>query len=174
MNLEFDLLDILNDYSQKFCNKTCMIETNYKSLSEIQVVFNENNLHHLLGLHYVTKERASKTIKKIKNGQLTINSISNHNDYRKKVHYRILGYNSLEFLLIDPQTDVCIIAKDLKNNPMNLDVIFLDSRDKNKVILLGLRRAKDSMLFYPTTLHRTDKKKYDGQRKTKINKITWI
>lgn len=22
--------------------------------------------------------------------------------------------------------------------------------------------------------HRTDKKKYDGQRKTKINKITWI
>ena len=68
-----ELLEILNDYKENFCNKMCCIETAYKEMEFINIYFSKTDLHHLLGFHKVLPGNATKTINDIENGNLTIN-----------------------------------------------------------------------------------------------------
>lgn len=173
MEDKYELINILKFYTENFCQRDCLIEVNYSPIGIIQLSFEENSLHHLLGLQYVTSKRASENIQDIKSGELTYRKIKK-NDNFYKIKYRIYGIYSLSSMLISPQVDVCILAKDIDYNSMKIDVMLFDSFDSKKVILLGLRKNKKTGIYYPTTLFRTEKKKYEMFRKTKIKKIIWI
>jgi len=168
-----ELNELLQYYSETFCNRTCMLKTGYMPLSELQIVFNESDFHHLVGLHKVTRDRASVNIGKIKKQRLTLSMIVKHERF-KEIRYRILEFKSLEKMFIDPQCDICVLAKDLRTNSMNIDLILFDEVESDFIMVLGLRRAKDSLVFYPTTLYKAPKNKFKDVRKTKVEMMTWI
>ena len=64
MDSDTTLQSTLEDYQEKFCNKKCLLELNYKKMNDVIVVFSETDLHHLLGLHYVLPKNiyANKSI----------------------------------------------------------------------------------------------------------------
>lgn len=171
--IEVDLRDILSFYAKNFCEKDCLIETNYKKIGVIQISFSEDSLHHLLGLHYVTSNRASANIAEIKKGKLSLSDLKK-NDNFYKIKYRLEGVYSLSNMLIKPKADVCILEKDLHKNPMNLDLVLFEKNTSSKLMILGLRKNKTNGIYYPTTLLRTEKYKYAKTKLTKINNITWI
>lgn len=87
-----ELIDIYDYYVNNFCScKSFIVNTDFKKLSTIQIVFEENQLHHLLGLHKVTNNRASKNIKLIRKHALTISNIKNHNNF-SDIKFRLIGF----------------------------------------------------------------------------------
>ncbi|RRR73165.1 hypothetical protein CWI10_03485, partial [Streptococcus pneumoniae] len=56
------LLDCILDYQERFNRKTCQVSTNYKYLETFKVNFCLTDLHHLFGLHKITRDFASHTI----------------------------------------------------------------------------------------------------------------
>ena len=65
-----ELLDCVLDYQEKFDGKTCQVSTNYKYLETFEVDFCLTDLHHLFGLHKITRDYASQTIPDIQAGVL--------------------------------------------------------------------------------------------------------
>ena len=61
MDNDATLQSILIDYQEKFCHKKCLLEINYPKFDEIVVLFQEHDLHHLLGLHYVLDKSVNTT-----------------------------------------------------------------------------------------------------------------
>ncbi|MBK0347952.1 hypothetical protein JDW15_04750 [Aerococcaceae bacterium zg-ZJ1578] len=164
---------ILNDFRKNFHNKRCHLSLNYKGLDSIEIQFHEHQLYHLLGIHKVTnKYRAKTAIEAIEKKHLTIDSIINHKEFND-IKYRIIGYKSLYSILVDPKTKLCILGKDLDKNTMQLDLVLWDNIDFSKMMILGLRKTSDGS-YVPTTLHRTEKKKYDHYKRTRISAIIWI
>ncbi|QQP73282.1 hypothetical protein JIX91_00635 [Streptococcus pneumoniae] len=54
-------LDCILDYQERFNGKTCQVSTNYKYLEIFKVNFCLTDLHHLFGLHKITRDYASQT-----------------------------------------------------------------------------------------------------------------
>jgi len=75
MDSDATLQSTLKDYQEKFCNKKCLLELNYKKMKDVVVIFSETDLHHLLGFHYVLPKKihANKSIEMVKNNELLIN-----------------------------------------------------------------------------------------------------
>lgn len=170
---KMSLAYILQDYRKNFHGKRCYMALNYKGIEPIEIHFNDVDLYHLLGLGKVTRGYRAKTaIEAIDNASLTIRDIIRHHKFND-IKYRIQGYKSLHSMLINPKAKVCILRKDLDTNTMDLDLILWDNLDKNRLMILGLRKGKDN-IYYPTTLHRSSKKKYDSCKRTYINTILWI
>lgn len=60
-SLSLKLLDCILDYQERFNGKTCQVSTNYKYLETFKVNFCLTDLHHLFGLHKITRDYASQT-----------------------------------------------------------------------------------------------------------------
>ncbi|TWT12088.1 PBECR4 domain-containing protein [Streptococcus sp. sy004] len=166
-----ELRDLVEDYREKFVGKSCQVSTNYKNLSQIVVSFQTTDLHHLLGLHKLTNDYASKTIEQIIVGTFIIENFKGNSNFRE-VKERISLYPFIIDIFIHQATDYCVIRKDLSRNTMNLDLIFFEG-NKREVTVLGLRRSKEG-IYRLVTLHRSLAKKYARVRKTKITQIKWL
>lgn len=69
-SLSLKLLDCILDYQERFNGKTCQVSTNYKYLETFKVNFCLTDLHHLFGLHKITRDFANHTIPAIQAGVL--------------------------------------------------------------------------------------------------------
>lgn len=70
----FDLIDIVNDFNTNFAYWKIKMTTNYKHLKEFTISIEEDNLPHLIGLHYVSKNgQANKILIDIKQGKVNKN-----------------------------------------------------------------------------------------------------
>lgn len=168
-----ELLEILDDYKENFCEKICVVETSLKEINSIKIYFSKTDLHHLLGLHKVTSgKNASKTIEEIERNKLTINKVRKHHNYNI-IKPRIKNYGFIYEVFYGHEVDLCIAGKDIKPNSMNLNLIFYKKKN-HEVIVLGLRKNSKNNIYYLTTLHKTYENKYDKTRKTKIKSIKWI
>ena len=162
-SLSLKLLDCILDYQERFNGKTCQVSTNYKYLEIFKVNFCLTDLHHLFGLHKITRDYASQTKPAIQAGVFILEDFRN-----------ILLYNDVieRISLYSKITSCCIVAKDLSKNTMKLDVIFFEDKNKRSAVL-GLRRDK-SGVFKPVTLHFTSAKKYAKVRKTDVKEMKWL
>ena len=167
------LKDILDDFYEKFSSKKCRIKTNYSKLSEFVVVFNVLDLHHLLGLHKVTRLKASESIEKVKKEELTIESLINHSRY-SDIKARLANYKFLEEVFYKSVIEVCILEKDIQHKTsMELSVVFF-KKETNKYIVLGLRKNLKTNTYHLATLHETRNDKYSSYKKTKFKIVEWI
>jgi hypothetical protein len=159
--LEFDklsqilLIDIFNDFKENYAGKTLKVKTNFKLLSSFEVKFFENNLPHLLGLHYVSKEKSGdRILNLVKSGDLTLESIRKHPAYNAyDIPKRILCYPFLHEVFFAHKIKIVIPTEQLQNqkNPLKLTCVFTHARNNGEVVL-GLRRHLVDGYFVPTTL----------------------
>lgn len=156
------------DYQERFNGKTCQVSTNYKYLEIFKVNFCLTDLHHLFGLHKITRDYASQTKPAIQAGVFILEISYLYND----VIERISLYEFIGDIFYSKITSYCIVAKDLSKNTMKLDVIFFEDKNKRSAVL-GLRRDK-SGVFKPVTLHFTSAKKYAKVRKTDVKEMKWL
>lgn len=166
-----EILDCVLDYQEKFDGKTCQVFTNYKLLETFKVEFRLTDLHHLFGLHKITRDFASKTIPAILSGVFVLETYRQHPMY-KDVKERISLYGFLLSIFYSKEVEYCIVGKDLQKNTMNLDIVFFESHNRRATVL-GLRQDKDG-IFKPVTLHQTTTKKYSSVRKTSVKGIEWL
>lgn len=173
MGNDATLQSTLNDYQKKFCGKRCLLELNYKGLDDIVVVFTETDLHHLLGLHYVLDKavNATKSIEMIKNNELLISDFTNHQDF-SKMFLRFKNYNFIERVFYDKAVDICVVAKDLQKNNMNLHLVVYEISGRTAIVL-GIRQITDTH-YKLVTLHEASSNAYKNVRKTKIENIEWL
>lgn len=173
MDNDATLQSTLNDYQKKFCEKRCLLEINYKGLDNIVVIFNETDLHHLLGLHYVLDKavRATESIEMIKNNELLISDFTNHQDF-SKMFSRFKNYNFIKRVFYDNAVDICVLAKDIQRNNMNLNLIVYEISGRSAIVL-GIRQITDTH-YKLVTLHEASSNAYKNVRKTKIKNIEWL
>ena len=91
---DIDLQMLLSDYIENFTRQKLIITTTYDKLKEIEIRFNKRNIHHLLGLHKVQNNNATKTLQNILEGKLTIKDIKKHHNFGE-IRNRLLNYNFL-------------------------------------------------------------------------------
>lgn len=170
---ELCLKEIFEDFNAKFSGKKCIVETNYSKLTNFTVSFDVLDLHHLLGLHKVTSLKATDSIESIKQEKFTIELFKNHPQY-SDIKPRIENYQFIEEVFQTASIEVCILDKDIKQkNSMNLAVVFF-KKDRNKYIVLGLKRNIRTDTFHLATLHETRSKQYESYKKTKFEITEWI
>lgn len=166
-----ELSELVKDYRKNFVGKSCRVSTNYSDLTNLIVNFQTTDLHHLFGLHKLTRDYASQTLSQIESGKFDLSDFKNLPTYREVIS-RIALYPFITDIFTKRATEYCIIRKDLSNNSMNLDLVFFEGDSRN-VKVLGLRRDRNG--FYRlVTLHESSAKKYARVRKTKITDIIWL
>lgn len=166
-----ELRELVSDYREHFVGKTCQVSTNYKVLSRLIVTFQATDLHHLFGLHKLTKDYASQTLEQIENGTFSLAKFSSSPNFRE-VRQRIGLYPFITEVFVNQATDYCVIRKDLSRNTMNLDLVFFEGKNRH-VTVLGLRKSKEGY-YRLVTLHTSLAHKYARVRKTKITGIKWL
>lgn len=165
--------DILNDYRVNFCNHIMKINTNFNLLSEILIYFDEKQLPHLMGFNKIYNHPASKIINDIDREKFTKNAAKKNPEWFK-IKKRILNYNFLHRIFIDQDIQIMVYTSDMKPNRLHLDIVFVEPKTKEDVIL-GFRKDKNSDYFFPTTLHTESKNNaYNKRYHTKINKLEWL
>lgn len=172
MDSDTTLQSTLENYQKNFCNRKCLIELDYKKMSDVIVMFSETDLHHLLGLHYVLGNtfQATKSIELIKNNELLISDFINHQNFSKMLS-RVKKYNFIWKVFYDKTVDICVVDKDLIRNGMKLNLVIYESTGRTAVVL-GLRKINN--YYRLVTLHESDSRKYNNVRKTKIRNIKWL
>ena len=134
------LISIYNNYYKKYHGKLVTLTTSYKPFSIIEVVFNEKQLPHLLGLHKINKQSASEQVKDIKEGALTYQSIKKHdNFYQIKDRIKYISFIDDVFIFEKIKQCVCVSKND-SNNSMNLDIVFLEDSIE-RVLNLDLEKT---------------------------------
>lgn len=166
-----ELLEYVRDYQRKFDGRICQVKTNYKPLEIFLVEFHLTDLHHLFGLHKITRDYASQTIPAIQSGDFLLKSYRKHHKYREVVE-RVALYDFLSSIFYQDEVEYCVVRKDLQSNTMNLDVLFFENGNRQATVL-GLRKDKTGT-FRPVTLHKTSAKKYVRVRKTTVKEVNWI
>ena len=167
-----EIKEIFEDYELNFADRSCNVYINYKKLPNFLVVFDIKDLFHLLGIHKITRLRASRWVSEVRNGSFSLGAYRRHPNFRESLS-RIRNYDFLYELFYRDKVKICILEKDLDRNPMKLQIIFY-KEDDNKVIVLGLKKDDDLNAFKLATLHESHKNKYRGVRKTTVKKIEWI
>ena len=172
MDSDATLQSTLEDYQEKFCNKKCLLELNYKKMKDVVVIFSETDLHHLLGLHYVLPKNiyANKSIEMIKNNELLISDLSEHQDFFK-MFSRFKNYNFIEKVFYGKEINICVVDKDIPRNGMKLNLVVYETTGRTAIVL-GLRKINDS--YKLVTLHESDSRKYNKTRRTTIKNIKWL
>ncbi|MGV3082695.1 PBECR4 domain-containing protein [Streptococcus dysgalactiae] len=166
-----ELIEVIKDYQNRFAGKSCLVSTSYKQLEQFIVAFELSDIHHLVGLHKVTKDFANITLPKIQKKELTLEIIKDHANFTDVIS-RIECYNILDKIFYKGEVNICIVKKDFTSNTMNLDVIFFKEKER-LAIVLGLRKTKDG-IYKPVTMHLAKKRKFLALRKTLVKSITWI
>lgn len=174
---DIDYYKILNDYRDNFSDKIALITTNYKKLSEFKVSFDEKNLPHLMGWQKVSGKNSSATsiIRMIESYKF-IFSKTRHNPEFFRIKDRLLNYEFLYDVFYQEDTNVCVMTRDMKPNPLKLDIVFYKIKDPKRIVVLGLRRNKNTDYFVPTTLHveKNKNNQYLNRRKTNIKNLEWL
>ena len=169
---DIDLQMLLSDYIENFTRQKLIITTTYDKLKEIEIRFNKRNIHHLLGLHKVQNNNATKTLQNILEGKLTINVIKKHHNYGE-IRNRLLNYNFLHKCFINKEIKLCVIPKGKNKNPQQLSVVFIDYyNDIN--MLIGLKLDYSQSYYVPATMYQiNDSNIYNRTPKTRITQIEW-
>lgn len=171
MGSDATLQSTLEDYQEKFCNKKCLLELNYKKMKDVVVTFSETDLHHLLGFQYVLPKNihASKSIEMIKNNELLISDLSEHQDFFKM--FSRFRNNFIEKVFYGKEINICVVDKDIPRNGMELNLAIYETTGRTSIVL-GLRKINDS--YKLITLHEDDSRKYNKTRRTTIKNIKWL
>lgn len=175
--IDINYLEILDDYQQNFAGKKICIYTNYKVLDKFLVSFDILNLPHLMGWQKIMDKGAysSNIIKMIKNTDLTLSNSRRHSNFFK-IKDRLLNYTFLYDIFYSESDNICVMTSNMKPNKLKLDIVFYKEKDPKHIVVLGLRKNKESTYFVPTTLHveLTKNNPYLYRRKTKIERLEWI
>lgn len=167
------LLSIYNNYSENYHGKMVTITTGYKPFSTIEIIFNEKQLPHLLGLHKIDKDSASNQLERIKNETLTYKTLRKNDDfYQIKDRIRCFSFIDDVFIFQKIKQCICVSKEDSKNS-MRLDIVFLEN-DIERVFNLGLR--KDSSGKYAPVTFFVSKKKvrnYPTSKRANIETLEW-
>lgn len=168
------LANILNDYRCNFHGKSCRVLTNFKGLSQFEVAFYEEGLPHLIGLHYVGKNKVgNRILQDIDSGKMTSQTIRNHHNFgAQDIKNRIMLYPFLYEVFTDQKIKVCVPMENERLNPMKLDCVFTKMRSKEEIVL-GLRRDRKDGIFKPTTLHSNKRPRYTLMKRSKVKSIIW-
>ncbi|GJF55836.1 PBECR4 domain-containing protein [Staphylococcus argenteus] len=169
---DINLQMLLSDYIENFTRQKLIIHTTYDKLKEIEVRFNKRNIHHLLGLHKVHNNNATKTLQNILEGKLTIKEIKKHHNFGE-IRNRLLNYNFLHKCFIDKEIKLCIIPQEKNKNPQRLAVVFIDYyNDVN--MLIGLKLDNSQNYYIPATMYQMNNSSiYNRTKRTRITKIEW-
>lgn len=166
-----DLLEIVKDYELNFDKKQCTVYTGYKKFPEFTVLFNTEDLFHLLGIHKLdTGFRSTSWLEAVKGNEFQLGRYINHPAF-KDVRPRINNYDFIYEIFYQDRVKVCILEKDLSRNTMKLSVVFYKEQRK-QVVVLGLRKDKLGY-FRPVTLHESRNNPYGGVKKTFVQGIKW-
>ena len=165
---DVNFLEILNDYSNKFCKNNCLLTTNYQK-EPLKVVFNIFDLFHLFGIHKVTNLTSTEWVKLVKDNKFSLKDYRNIED----VLPRIDSYYFLSEIFFKNNVEVLILGKDIRTNTMRLSIVFYKENYKKQTVVLGLRADKRNN-YRPATLHVSRINKYKNYRKTKITNIEWL
>ncbi|MGR3742103.1 PBECR4 domain-containing protein [Companilactobacillus sp. DQM5] len=170
---DIDFYRILVDYRNFFSGRSIKITTNYNLLSTFIVSFNDNDLPHLMGWHKLRNSRATKLISAVESGSLTKEKVKRHPKWHE-ASQRMLSYNFMHRIFVDQDISAFVYTREMKPNRQNLDIVFLNNRKKDTVIL-GLRKANGRDTFIPTTLHVEPlNNSYNGRRRTRIKSTEWL
>lgn len=104
------LIELLNFYEATFCQNNCLIETNYKELSLIQISFDANQLPHLLGFQKVNQAGGARGVNNIRNKKVTLGTIEKHDRYHQ-IKPRIRGFTRLENMFQFQGMEACLLKK---------------------------------------------------------------
>jgi hypothetical protein len=172
-SIDFKL--ILDDYRGNFVGRQIRITTNYNLLSEVNIVFSEKDLPHLMGWDKVISKHTNsgKIIWQVDHLKLT-KKIAKKNSEWFRVKKRMLSYNILSRIFLDQDITTFVATSDMHPNRLRLDIVFIYN-GKYESIVFGLRKTKDREFFVPTTLH-TEKldNQYNRRRLTKITSLEWV
>lgn len=174
---DIDYHKILNDYRSNFSGGIAAITTNYKKLSNFYVSFDDKNLPHLMGWQKVLNKNSSATniIKLIESDEFSFSKTRHHSEFFR-IKDRLLSYEFLYDVFYQEDSNVCVMTRDMKPNPLRLDIVFYKEKDPRRIIILGLRKSKQTKYFVPTTLHveKNRNNQYLNRRKTNIKSLKWI
>ncbi|HAR5657973.1 TPA: hypothetical protein I1467_000392 [Staphylococcus pseudintermedius] len=150
---DVDLQNILNDYINNFCDGYFEVKVKHKNVQKFKLSFQTNNLPHLLGLHYIQKEKinAKKIVGRIAEGKITKNSIKRHHEY-SKIKDRLINYNFLHKCFIDKDIKLCVIIPENSINPQKIDIAFIEN-NSNNAMFLGIRKNLKDKYYYPATMY---------------------
>lgn len=171
---EIVLSELLSDYRKNFAGKTILMRSNYKYLQEFKVMFHDDNLPHLLGLHYVSQIKyATGILKNIESGKMTEKTIQRHPEFNARdLKGRITAYPLLYDIFHDNKVQVLIPTENMKPNSMRLECVFTSENEKGEYVL-GLRKDKIDGIYKPTTLYFSRKKRFSNMRKSTITYREW-
>ena len=173
---DIDFKMILEDYRTCFSGHKIHITTNYNQLSQFNIVFSENQLPHLMGWEKIKSKgskSASAIIKAVESETWTVKDAKKNQRWHE-AKKRMLNYNILHRIFLDQDLVPMVLTSDMKPNRLKLDVVFVANRVHESVIL-GLRKAKGSDIFVPTTLHtEVLNNEYNSRRRTIIKSLKWI
>ncbi len=164
-----DYKDVLEKYEKTYHNKQFICKTSYKPIEEFVIKFNILQLPHLLGLHKVYSSNPKMIIEKINKGRITKKKIR-HNSQYGDVNDRINCCDFLDAIFSEDSKTVIYLAEVDKRNSMRLDLVFYEPF-KNKLYVLGLRKAKG--VYVPTTfyLEKSTRKQFMNSKRVKIKEI---
>ncbi|MGX7395416.1 PBECR4 domain-containing protein [Carnobacterium mobile] len=167
------LLSIYNNYRKNYHGKMVTITTGYKPFSTIEITFNEKQLPHLLGLHKIDKDKASKQLTRIKNETLTYQTLKK-NDNFYQIKDRIKYFSFIDDVFIFQKVKQCIcVSKEDSRNIMRLDIVFLEDNIE-RVLNLGLRKDFSGK-YAPVTffVSKNKVKSYPSSKRAKIETLEW-
>ena len=171
------LIEILNFFTEKFCQFDCLIETNYKELPVVKISFEANQLPHLLGFQKINQVGGIRGVENIKNKKITLKAIEKHDKYFE-IKPRIMSFKRLNDMFQPQGMEYCLLKKDNKNaTKLNqvLDIILFDKEKRNNhIYILGLSKANNYDIYYPRTFFETKASKYSHLKMTRIKNITWV
>lgn len=171
----FDLIDIVNDFNKNFANRKIKMTTNYKHLEEFTISIEEDNLPHLIGLHYVSKSRqANKILNDIKQGKENKKTIKKHHKYGEMgIKDRIECYPFINEVMNGEDIEVLYPTENMKPNSQRLSIVF-SRKEGTGEIILGLRKDSNQNDYKMATLHYSRKPKFTNMRSSKIITKEWI
>lgn len=141
--------NFLDDYRNNFCNQIAEIKTKQETL---RIFFNDRQLPHLLGLHYLSNlpKGASKILEEIERGNLSLETVEKDPNFYK-IKSRIENYTMLKKIFFDKGVDY--IIKNVTKNPKRLQgvgVVIPDYNGKENMVILGLSEVNGN--YVPATL----------------------
>jgi len=172
--MTYNLQELLSDYKTNFGNKTVEMQTNYKSISCINIKIEENNFPHLLGLHYCVKGKSATQIcTSIEHGKLLYKDIKKRSEFGYyNIKERIESYSYLSVFLKEAEGRIFYPTENLKPNAMKLTLVFSEKKGDGEVVL-GVRKDIKENVFRLATLHYSRKRKFTNMRSSKILSVKW-
>ncbi|NKC68562.1 PBECR4 domain-containing protein [Vagococcus fluvialis] len=111
--------------------------TNYKHLKEFTISIEEDNLPHLIGLHYVNKNgQANKILIGIKQGKVNKKTIKKQHKYGEmSIKDRIESCPFINEVMNGADIEVLYPTENMKPNAQRLSIVFSRKERTGEIIL---------------------------------------